>query len=185
MRELAVWRKAVGLKGGSTNESTKVFLGEEEDVGAILMGRNMFGGGRGPWGTPAWNGWWGEDPPFHLPVFVLTHHERETLVCKGGTTFHFVTGGVAAALRSAKGAAKGRDIAISGGAGTARQYLEAGLVDEVTIHLVDVFLGEGVRLFDSALLSKVYLRQVKAVEAPGVTHLTYRVRRPPHRKAKR
>jgi len=177
MRVLAAWRKAAGLKGGITNASTKVFLEEDQNVGAIIMGRNMFGGGPGPWGDPAWNGWWGEDPPFHLPVFVLTHHQREPLECKGGTTFHFVTNGITSALRLAKGAAKGKDVAISGGAGVAKQYIEAGLVDEITIHLVPVFLGEGVRLFDSGLLSKVLLRQDRAVEAPGVTHLTYRVKR--------
>jgi dihydrofolate reductase len=185
MRELAVWREQAGLPGGVTNASTKVLLEEDVEVGALIMGRNMFGGGPGPWRTPAWNGWWGEDPPFHLPVFVLTHHRREPLVCKGGTTFHFVTGGIAAARRLAEAAAKGKDVCISGGAGAAKQYIGAGLVDEIQIHLVPVFLGEGVRLFDSALLSKVSLRQVRAVEAPGVAHLTYRVRRPPQRKAKR
>ncbi len=175
MRELAVWRKAAGLTGGVSNASTKVFLDEDREVGAILMGRNMFGGGPGPWRTPAWNGWWGEDPPFHVPVFVLTHHPREPLVCEGGTTFHFVTKGIAAARRLAEKAARGKDVVISGGAGAAKQYLNAGLVDQITLHLVPVFLGEGVRLFDHRLLSKVRLRQVSAVEAPGVTHLTYRV----------
>jgi dihydrofolate reductase len=177
MRELAVWRTAVGLKGGTTNASTKVFLGEDATDGAIIMGRNMFGGGPGPWGTPAWDGWWGNDPPFHLPVFVLTHHRREPLECTGGTTFHFVTEGITAALQRAERAARGKNIAISGGAGVAKQYFEAGLIDEFTVHLASVFLGEGVRLFDSELLSKIRLQQLKAVEAPGVTHLTYRVNR--------
>ncbi|HTS33387.1 MAG TPA: dihydrofolate reductase family protein [Thermoplasmata archaeon] len=177
MRELAVWRKEAGLEGGVTNASTRVFLGDDEKVGAVIMGRNMFGGGPGPWGTPAWRGWWGEDPPFHLPVFVLTHYRRKPLVCQGGTTFHFVTEGLAAARRLAARAAHGKDVAISGGAGVAKQYLEAGLVDEFMIHLVPVFLGEGVRLFDSSLLSKLRPQQVGVIEAPGVTHLTFRVRR--------
>ena len=177
MRELAVWRKAAGLKGGVTNASTEIFLGGDQEVGAIIMGRNMFGGGPGPWGNPAWNGWWGDDPPFHLPVFVLTHHRREPLECQGGTTFHFVTNGISAARRLAVRAAKGKDIAISGGAGIAKQYIESGMVDEIMIHLVPVFLGGGVRLFDNALLSKVRLRQTRVVEAPGVTHLVYRVTR--------
>jgi dihydrofolate reductase len=175
MRELAAWRKAAGLAGGTTNASTKVLIEEDENVGAIIMGRNMFGGGPGPWGTPTWNGWWGEDPPFHLPVFVLTHYRRAPLECEGGTTFHFVTKGIASARRLAEGAAKGKNVCISGGAGVAKQYIEAGLVDEIMIHLVPVFLGEGVRLFDSGTLPKVHLQQRQVVEAPGVTHLTYGV----------
>ena len=175
MRELAAWREAVGLKGGTTNASSKVILDEDTDVGALIMGRNMFGGGPGPWHSPAWNGWWGEDPPFHLPVFVLTHHRRQPLRCEGGTTFHFVTEGASAALRVAKTAAKGKNVAICGGAGVAKQYIEAGLVDEINIHLVPVFLGDGVRLFDSALLTHVHLRQHRVIEAPGVTHLNYRI----------
>jgi dihydrofolate reductase len=174
MRELAVWRKAAGRKGGITNASTKVLREEDRNVGAIIMGRNMFGGGPGPWGAPAWDGWWGPDPPFHLPVFVLTHHRRDPLVCKGGTTFQFVTKGIPAALRLAKEAAGGKDVALSGGAGVAKQYIEAGLVDEILIHLVPVFLGGGVRLFDDGSLSRIRLQQVSVVEAPGVTHLTYR-----------
>jgi dihydrofolate reductase len=175
MRELAAWRKLAGLKGGITNASTKVFLEEDRSIGAIIMGRNMFGGGPGPWGTPSWNGWWGDDPPFHLPVFVLTHHRRESLVCKGGTTFHFVTKGITAARRLAEDAAGGKDVALSGGAGTAKQFIEGGLVDEIAIHPVPGLLGEGVRLFDHRLLSKVRLVQTRAVEAPGGTHLSYRV----------
>jgi dihydrofolate reductase len=175
IRELAVWRKDVGLKGGVTNASTKVVRGDDQNVGALLMGRNMFGGGPGPWKTPVWNGWWGEDPPFHRPVVVLTHHEREPLVCHGGTTFHFETKGFARALRLAKQMAARKDVAICGGAGIARQYIDAGLVDEILIHHVPVFLGEGVRLFDSRSLTKVTLRRARVIEAPGVTHITYRV----------
>ena len=146
------------------------------EVGAIVMGRNMFGGGPGPWGDEPWKGWWGDDPPFHMPVFVLTHHAREPLECAGGTTFAFVTDGPAAALEAAHAVAGGASIAIAGGASVARQYLAAGLVDEVTIHLVAAFLGAGVRLFDEPALAAAGLEQVRVVEAPGVTHLTYRVR---------
>ena len=176
-RRLAVWRRSAGLKGGVTNANTRILRDGDPNVGAILMGRNMFGGGPGPWGTPPWNGWWGEEPPFHLPVFVLTHHAREPLVCAGGTTFRFVTTGVGAAVRAAKAAAHGKDVAISGGAGVAKQCLDAGLVDEITLHLVPVFLGAGVRLFDSASLPRVRLRPVRVVGPPDVTHLTYRVGR--------
>ena len=176
-RELAAWRRDAGLEGGVVNASTAVYE-EDDDAGAIIMGRNMFGGGPGPWGDDPWNGWWGDDPPFHLPVFVLTHHAREPLECLGGTTFTFVTGGPAAALEAAQGAAGSASVAIAGGAGTARQYLAAGLVDEVTIHLVAAFLGAGVRLFDEPALAEVALEQVGVVAAPGVTHLTYRMRAP-------
>jgi len=178
MRALAVWRRDAGREGGEVNASTAVFEAGGENVGAIVMGRNMFGGGPGPWGDDPWSGWWGDDPPFHLPVFVLTHHAREPLECLGGTTFTFVTGGPAAALEAAQGAAGSASVAIAGGAGTARQYLAAGLVDEVTIHLVAAFLGAGVRLFDEPALTDVGLEQVGVVDAPGVTHLTYRMRAP-------
>ena len=116
MRELAAWRERAGLEGGVENESTDVF-GGDEDEGALVMGRGMFGGGPGPW-DPAWRGWWGEDPPFHLPVFVLTHHPRDPLVMEGGTTFTFVTDGVGAALDAARAVAGDRDVSICGGAST-------------------------------------------------------------------
>lgn len=181
MRELAAWRKHLGLKGGVTNASTKVFLEGGGDPGAIIMGRNMFGGGPGPWQDPPWNGWWGADPPFHLPVFVLTHYARKPLVCEGGTTFRFITQGPGLALRQARKAAKGRSVVISGGAGTAKQFIEAGAVDEIILHQVPVFLGSGVRLFDSTSLSRIRLEQLRVVDAPGVTHITYRVTRKPSR----
>jgi dihydrofolate reductase len=177
MRELAAWRAMVGLEGGVVNASTNVIEREDDNIGAILMGRNMFGGGPGPWPGEPWNGWWGDDPPFHMPVVVLTHYPRETLECEGGTSFTFVTEGLEPALRIARGHAQGLDIAISGGAGVARQFFAAGLVDEVTIHLVPVFLGEGVRLFNDVAMTSVALHQVNVVEAPGVTHLTYEVSR--------
>ncbi len=174
MRELAAWRQQAGLEGGVVNASTEVFEREDENVGALIMGRNMFGGGPGPWDEPQWNGWWGGNPPFHLPVFVLTHHARGILECEGGTTFEFVTSGVTVALDRAREAAAGKDVAICGGAGVARQYLAAGLLDEMLIHLVPAFLGDGVRLFDSPALAAIEMAQQDAVEAPGVAHLTYR-----------
>jgi dihydrofolate reductase len=174
LRELAAWRRDAGMEGGVTNASTAVYEADGEDVGAIIMGRNMFGGGPGAWDDPPWNGWWGEEPPFHMPVFVLTHHPRPPLECRGGTTFTFVTGGPEAALDLARTAAGERDIAVSGGAGVAQQFMRAGLVDELAVHLVPALLGDGVRLFDGDGIAALGLEQVRVVEAPGVTHLTYR-----------
>ena len=142
--------------------------------GAYVMGRNMFGGGPGPWADEPWNGWWGENPPFHLPVFVVTHHARPPLVCDGGTTFTFVTDGVGAAMEQAREAAECRDVTIAGGSTVARQCLAAGLVDELRLDLVPVLLGGGVRLFDEGDTS-VDLEQLSVVEGRGVTHLAYRV----------
>lgn len=177
MRELAIWREQAGLAGGVVNASTAVIEREDENVSAIIMGRNMFGGHPGPWREPMWNGWWGESPPFRRPVFVLTHYARPPLACEGGTSFEFVTDGIGAALDQARDAAGGKDVAISGGAGVAKQYLAAGLLDELLIHLVPEFLGDGVRLFDDPALTAVKLEQTRAVEAPGVTHLYYRTAR--------
>jgi len=172
---LAVWRKEAGLDGGVTNASSAVVEAEDINRGAIIMGRNMFGGGPGPWSADPWNGWWGDNPPFHLPVFVLTHHARARLDMQGGTSFTFVTDGLEAALDLAKGAANGQDVAVAGGASVAKQYIAAGLIDEIRIHLVPVFLGEGVRLFEDPALAEAKLTQVSVIEAPEVTHVTYRV----------
>ena len=128
---------------------------------------------RGPWGTREWNGWWGDDPPFHTPVYVLTHHARDPVEMKGGTTFVFVTDGIESALRQAEEAAGGRDVRIGGGASTIRQYLAAGLVDEFELHVVPILLGGGERLLDG--VGDLRLEQVRVIEAPGVTHLKYRV----------
>ena len=174
MRALAAWRRDAGLDGGLENESTAVYEAGGENIGAIVMGRNMFGGGPGPWREPPWNGWWGEEPPFRMPVFVLTHHPRAPLFCRGGTTFTFVTEGMQTAVDRAREAAKGHDIAVSGGATVARQLIAAGLVDEIAIHLVPALLGDGVRLFEGDGIAELGLEQVQAIEAPGVTHLTYR-----------
>ena len=158
-----------------TNVSSQVLDEDERDVGALIMGRNMFGGGPGPWGREPWGGWWGPNPPFHLPVFVLTHHPRPTLECEGGTSFTFVTDGLDAALAQARDAADGQHVDICGGATVAKQYLAAGLLDEMLLRLVPVFLGAGVRLFDDETLAKTGLERVFVVDAPLVTHLKYRV----------
>jgi dihydrofolate reductase len=170
---LAAWRKPQGLEGGGVNESTAVIEASMANIGATLMGRNMFGGGTGPWSEPAWNGWWGDNPPYHHPVFVLTHHPREPLVREGGTTFTFVTDGIASALDQAKAAAAGKDVSLAGGALAARQYLEADLVDQMDINLVPIFLGEGERPFDNLGLGNPPLVHVATVAAPGVIHLKF------------
>ncbi|HEX7462222.1 MAG TPA: dihydrofolate reductase family protein [Dermatophilaceae bacterium] len=169
---LAVWREMQGLEGGEVNESTPVVEASMADIGATVMGRNMFGG-TGPWGDDPWNGWWGDNPPYHHPVFVLTHHPREPLVCEGGTTFTFVTNGIASALDQAKAAAAGKDVLLAGGALAARQYLEADLVDKMDINLVPIFLGEGERLFDNLGPGNPGLVHVATVAAPGVIHLKF------------
>ncbi len=171
---LAAWREPHGEEGGEVNASTAVVEESLDNLGATVMGRNMFGG-EGPWGDDPWDGWWGDDPPFHMPVFVLTHHAREPLVKQGGTTFTFVTDGIESALDQAIEAATGKDVALSGGANVAQQYLAAGLIDEMHIHVVPVLLGDGARLFDNLEGAEVRLECTRAVEAPGVTHLTYRV----------
>ena len=147
---------------------------EAQDVGANVMGRNMFGGGPGPWrDDPPWTGWWGEDPPYHTPVFVLTHHPREPLPMQGGTTFHFVTDGIASALEQARQAAGDRDVLIAGGADAVQQYLAAGLIEELQLHIVPLLLGDGERLLEN--VGDLRLEQTRVIEAPGVVHLTYRV----------
>jgi dihydrofolate reductase len=173
--KLAVWRKPHGQEGGEVNASTEIVEESLENIGATVMGRNMFGGGPGPWADNPWDGWWGEDPPFHTPVFVLTHHPREPLRKQGGTTFFFVSDGIESALAQAKDAAAGRDVSLGGGANVAQQYLAAGLLDELQLNVVPVLLGDGTRLFEKLAGSDVELEPIRVVYAPGVTHLTYRV----------
>jgi len=172
---LTAWRKSHGLPGGEENASTVIVEEQQHDVGAYVMGRNMFGGYPGPWRTPAWKGWWGDDPPFHKPVFVVTHHAREPLTMAGGTTFHFVTEGPEAALRRARETARNQDIVLTGGANLIQQCLAGGHVDEVGVSVVPVFLGRKERLFANLERSLPRLEQIRVIEAPGVTHLTYRV----------
>jgi dihydrofolate reductase len=170
---LESFRRRHGDEGGEVNISNEVMDQAQQNIGATLMGRNMFGG-QGPWGDKPWDGWWGDDPPFHMPVFVLTHHPREPLVKEGGTTFTFVTDGIESALEQAFAAAGGMDVKVAGGAEICQQYLKAGLVDEMLLHVVPVLLGDGARLFDNAGTGDG-LEVVRAVDALGVTHLTYRV----------
>ena len=173
---LAAWRKPHGQEGGEVNASSAVVEELLENLGATVMGRNMFGG-KGPWGAYPWDGWWGEDPPLHMPVFIVTHHAREPVTKEGGTTFTFVSDGIELALAQARDVAAGKDVALSGGAKIAQQYLKAGLIERMQIHLVPVLLGAGARLFDNLAGAKVQLECTRAVEAPGVTHLSYRVTR--------
>ena len=171
---LRAWRRMHGLDGGEANESTRVVEESLNNIGATIMGRNMFGGGPGPWDRERpWNGWWGEDPPFHHPVFVLTHQPRERLELQGGNSFTFVTEGVASALEQARRAAGGKDVSLAGGAKVAQEYLAAGLVDEMEIHLVPVLLGSGERLFERIGSDLHGLELVRTIAAPNVTHLKF------------
>lgn len=171
---LKAWREASGMGGGEENASSPVVREEHANVGAEIMGRGKFGPpSRGSWGDEPWRGWWGDDPPFHKPVFVLTHHAREPLTLSD-TTFTFVTDGIDAALEQARQAAGDRDVFIGGGADVINQYLAAGLVDELELHVTPIILGGGARLFEG-VGPDVKLDQVRLVEAPGVTHLKYRV----------
>src|SRR6202011_674225 len=171
--ELAIFRDRHELEGGEVNESTAVVEESLANIGATVMGRNMFGGHPGPWDArKPWNGWWGDNPPFHHPVFVLTHHAREPLELEGGTTFMFVTGGIEAALEQASQAAGGKDVSLAGGAKAAEQYLAAGLVDEMDISLVPTLLGGGERLFDG-VEDLNGLELVRTIGASNVTHLKF------------
>jgi dihydrofolate reductase len=171
---LAVWRAPQGLQGGEANESTRVVEESLANIGATLMGRNMFGGHPGPWdANNPWNGWWGVNPPFHHPVFVLTHHPREPLGLEGGTTFTFITEGIESALDQARQAAGGKDVSLAGGAKAAQQYLAAGLVDEMELNLVPTLLGSGERLFDRVGDDLHGLQLVRVIAAPNVTHLKF------------
>jgi dihydrofolate reductase len=167
-----------GRAGGEPGADSDIIDEVFGRAGAHVMGKRMFGGGDGAWGSDPvwgdepWEGWWGDEPPFRAPVFVVTHHAREPLV-KGETTFHFVTGGVEEAVAQAKEAAAGKDVSLGGGANVAQQALAAGLVDQVQLHVAPVLLGDGTRLFDG--VRDVNLEPLRVVTAPGVVHLQYRV----------
>ncbi len=176
--KLAAWRKPHGREGGEVNASTEIVEESLQNIGASVMGRSMFGGGAGAWGEDPWDGWWGDDPPFHTPVFVLTHHAREPLQKEGGTTFFFVTDGIESALARAKVAAGGKDVSLGGGADVAQQYLRAGLIDELALNVVPVLLYDGTRLFENIADAEVELAPVRVLQAPGVAHLQYRVLKP-------
>ena len=173
---LAAWRAPHDMPGGEVNESTSIVEETLENIGAGVMGRNMFGPvSGGDWGDGQWKGWWGDDPPYHNDVFILTHHPRDPVEMAGGTTFHFVTDGIERALERARESADGRDVRLWGGAQVVQQYLAAGLLDVLELHIAPVLLGDGARLFDNLGGAEIELEQVRAVEAPGVTHLKYRV----------
>jgi dihydrofolate reductase len=162
--ELASWRERHGLAGGKTNRDAEVVDEAFRNVGAVVMGRRMFNHGEGPWG---------DDPPFHMPVFVVTHKPKKTLSKEGGTTFTFVTDGIESALKRAKAAAGDKDVSVAGGANIVQQFLKAQLLDELQIHLVSVLLGGGRRLFEHA--GKMELEPTRVIASPGVTHLRFRV----------
>lgn len=171
---LRTFQRLHGRAGGVVNDSDAVVESAFENIGATIMGRNMFGGHPGPWPTaPSWDGWWGKNPPFHHPVFVLTHHAREPLECEGGTTFHFVTEGIDAALERARDAAAGKDVSLAGGAHAAQQYLSRGLVDDMLLHLVPILLGGGERLFDDVGTDLFGLQLTRTVPADDVVHLFF------------
>ena len=172
---LAAFREMHGGDGGEVNASSAVVEERRADIGATIMGRNMFGPVRGPWPDESWRGWWGEDPPYHHPVFVLTHHPREPLEMEGGTSFHFVSDGIEAALAQAKDAAQERDVWLAGGGSVANQYLAARLVDEIDVSVAPLILGAGARLCEGLDPGMLTLKQIRAVDAPGVTHIKYEV----------
>ncbi len=173
---LAAWRRPHGMEGGEENASNAVLEESQVNIGAYIMGRKMFGGGPGPWNLDdPWKGWWGDNPPYHVPVFVITHHAREPLEMEGGTTFHFVTDGIESALEQAKKAAGDSDVFVPGGAKVIQQYLKAGFVDEFELHIVPLLLYDGERLLENLGESK--FEQVRVVEGVGVTHIKYRVNR--------
>jgi dihydrofolate reductase len=162
--------KMIGRNDGT--EGTDNALVEEsfDNVGAWIMGRNMFGPIRGNWTDDEWKGWWGEEPPYHVPVFILTHHEREPIKMKGGTVFHFVTGGIESAIEQAKEAAAGKDIRIGGGVSTVRQFLQAGYIDEIHFALSPIFLGSGENLFSGIDVSALGFNKIQKINGEGATH---------------
>ncbi|HEY7159931.1 MAG TPA: dihydrofolate reductase family protein [Acidobacteriota bacterium] len=171
---LKAFKELHGGEGGEVNESNSVVEEMFANVGATIMGRNMFGGYPGPWNPEnPWDGWWGNNPPFHHPVFVVTHFEREPLKMEGGTTFIFVTSGIQDALTQARKAANGKDVHLGGGANVAQQYLSENLIDEMNVSLVPIFLGSGERLFKD-MSNEQQFELVRTIPAKNVTHLKYR-----------
>jgi dihydrofolate reductase len=166
------WREQHGKAGGERTADAEVAQEAMQGIGAHIMGRKMFGGGDGPW-DEKWKGWWGEDPPFHAPVFVLTHHARDPLSTQGGTTFTFVTDGIESALEQAREAAGEQGVSIAGGANAVQQYLAAGVLDELHLHVVPVILGAGERLLDD--IGDPVLEPIDVIASPAVTHVKYRV----------
>jgi dihydrofolate reductase len=168
------FKELTGQEGGDTGVDDEVVRQWFKGIGANIMGRNMFGPVRGPWPDDSWRGWWGDDPPYHTDVFVLTHHARDPLEMEGGTTFYFVTDGPEAALERARESAGDLDILIAGGASTARQFMQLGLVDEIGVHVAPALLGRGERLFDGMgeVANGYQLAELKSSER--VAHYTFR-----------
>ena len=165
------WKQMHGQEGGSTGADNDWAQRGMENVGAWILGRNMFGPVRGPWPDDSWRGWWGEEPPYHVPTFVLTHHPREPLEMKVGTTFHFVTDGIHSALRQAQQVARDQDVRIGGGTATIQQYLRAGLIDELHLAFRPVLLGSGENLFSGIDLPQLGYRCTEQVSAAGALHV--------------
>jgi dihydrofolate reductase len=173
---LKSFRERHGKSGGETNADDEIVAEGLRSNGAVIMGRRMYSGGEGPWaGDPNAAGWWGGDPPFGMPVFVLTQHAREPEIMQGGTTFTFVTDGIEEALERAQDAAGDKDVLVAGGADVAQQYLRAGLLEEIQLHVSPVFLGSGRRLFDGIPADSAGLEAERVVASPGVTHLRFRI----------
>jgi dihydrofolate reductase len=171
-----MWRRMHGEDGGETGTDNGVAERSFEGIGAWILGRNMFGPVRGPWPDESWKGWWGDEPPYHAPAFVLTHHAREPLVMKGGTVFQFVTDGIHAALEQAKAAASGRDVRIGGGVATVRQYLREGLIDEMHLAVRPVVLGRGEHLLDGLDLRALGYDCADWIAGERATHVFLRKR---------
>jgi dihydrofolate reductase len=166
-----MFHQMTGKDGGIKGVDNEIVEQSMDNVGAWIMGRNMFGPVRGPWPDNEWKGWWGEEPPFHVPVFILTHHAREPITMKGGTTFHFITGGIESALEAAKKAANGKDIRIGGGVSTIRQFLKAGYIDEMQLTFAPVLLGSGEHLFSGLDLSALGFNQIQKINGEKATHI--------------
>lgn len=166
-----VWNKMQGGSGGGRGVDNQMAERAFENVGAWILGRNMFGPVRGPWPDESWKGWWGDEPPYHVPVFVLTHHARKPLAMQGGTTFHFVTDGAESALKRAREAAAGKDVRIGGGVSTIRQYLLAGQIDEMHLAMSPMLMGEGEHLFAGINLQQLGFRVAQSVAGENATHI--------------
>ena len=171
-----MWRRMHGQDGGETGVDNAMAEKGFDNLGAWILGRNMFGPVRGPWPDDSWKGWWGEEPPYHTPVFVLTHHARPPLSMKGGTVFHFVTDGIESALAQAKAAAGGRDVRLGGGAATVREYLRAGLVDELHLAVRPILLGRGESLWNGIDAAALGYACVESVAGERATHVFLRKR---------
>jgi dihydrofolate reductase len=174
--KLKAWREPHGKSGGETGPDNDIMKESTANTGAVIMGRKMFNGGKGPWKDDSnADGWWGDNPPFHVPVFILTNHPREKVIKEGGTTFTFVTDGIESALKQAKKVASGKDISIAGGANAIQQFIKAGLLDELQIHISPFLLGGGVRLLEN--LGNAKLEKIRVIDSPLVTHLKFKVKK--------